>query len=250
MGSFRMRLISVVLALALCTLAHAAPCGTGDSDSDSDSDKDGITNNKDTDDDVPTRLEDYNSRGGTPGDGDPTNDDFDWHTITDFLDDDLVPTACELKHETDHHDTDDDSVNDLAEWDWTASAAGRLPDFNKCTAPQDTDRDDVVDPLDEDDDGDVADTIIEGYDDIDGVPPYDTPCDTWGGETCDLSDPGDGIPNHLDLDSDADGTPDSSDSGHADDRRHGRLPGLRRLRLATGDRHRRTCARPRPQVWL
>ncbi|MGC6515802.1 MAG: hypothetical protein ACON4N_15040 [Myxococcota bacterium] len=74
-------------------------------------------------------------------------------------------------------DTDADGVDDATE-------AGN-PE-----APNDTDSDGIIDPLDTDDDGDGRLTLIEGSDDLDS----------------------DATPNHLDLDSDGDGSPDAEES--------------------------------------
>ncbi|MEZ4339293.1 MAG: DUF4215 domain-containing protein [Sandaracinaceae bacterium] len=104
---------------------------------------------------------------------------------------------------------------------------------NRCSGRPDNDGDGVPDDVDIDDDNDGITDIVEGGGtdwsgdtDGDGTPDYADPDSV----TCDDADmngacdslpenvdfDGDGIPNHLDLDADGDGAPDSTE-GHDSD---------------------------------
>lgn len=193
-----------------------------------DTDGDGTIDALDPDDDddlIPSRDEDHD------GNGDPTDDDSDGDQIPDYLDDDDDDDGVLTRDEDrdgDGDPTNDDSDGDgIGDWldpndgdgplgdgdgdgigradeealgldPWRADSDGDgLHDgdeLGSVDAPRDSDGDDLIDALDDDDDGDGIPTRAEG-----------------------LLDPDrDGVPNYLDDDSDGDGRLDA-DEGQGDD---------------------------------
>jgi hypothetical protein len=162
-----------------------------------DTDRDGVPDPLDPDDDgdgIPTLDEDRDD------DGDPRDDDLDRDGTPDYLDPDDdgdgAPTAAELRYGLDPlvADMDGDGLLDGEEWGSGNASQPWVHDYE--VAPRDSDGDGELDPMDEDDDGDGIATFVEGWDDIDGDPL----------DEC-LPKP-DGVPNHLDRDSDGDGKPE------------------------------------------
>lgn len=98
----------------------------------------------------------------------------------------------------DDEDYDEDGITDGEERAWSL-ALDANGDF-------DYDDDGLIDPLDPDDDNDGISSINEGQLDVDCA-------DAAGG---DYTEVGDGIPNHLDLNSDGDEFPDADESAFLD----------------------------------
>jgi predicted outer membrane repeat protein len=184
-----------------------------------DTDKDGLIDAVDADDDgdlLPTATE--SSVGTNPYKGDTDGDGY-----SDYL---------EVGAGDEAPDTDGDGQIDAVDMDddgdglFTARqiAAGsdayladsdydNVPDgdeFGSGATARDSDRDGVVDLLDDDDDGDGLSTYDEGY--------------GSGFEEADCGFKNDGVPPYLDTDSDGDGTLDRSEGSASDDTDRDGLP--------------------------
>ena len=176
---------------------------------DTDTDGDGVSDRLDVDSDndgIPDVIE-----GTVDSDGDG---------IPDFLDQDSdndgLPDALEAGTGV---DTDGDGIDDLYDVDSTGGTDANGDGIDDAVSVLDTDGDGIPDYLDIDSDNDGINDVIEagGVDaDNDGV--VDGFVDTDGNgiddatQSTPLPDPdtdGDGIVDHLDVDSDNDGIPDS-----------------------------------------
>jgi hypothetical protein len=190
----------------------------------SDTDGDKLANALDPDDDG-DGVNTVDEQADPNGDGDPSdavdqnNDGVPAYldTLEPDTDKDGIPDVIERawKMNAESNDSDGDGILDGVEWNWYDWEEYGSVDLQ--VRPVDSDEDGNIDALDDDDDNDGLPTLTEGDGDVDGTPPSEGPCESWGDATCDLSELGDGIPNHLDDDSDGDGKLDRDESGDLDE---------------------------------
>ena len=153
---------------------------------------------------------------------DEATGDLDSDGLVDYLDDDDdgdgIPTALEMSQGSNHRslDSDGDGALDGDEWiNWLRDSPdvdclnrpGDCDDVDGGSSgsglddPWDRDADGLINPIDDDDDGDTLQSVFEGQ----------------GHFECQTTAPGDGIPNFLDYDSDDDGILDADEAnGDAD----------------------------------
>ncbi|WP_276166174.1 gliding motility-associated C-terminal domain-containing protein [Zobellia alginiliquefaciens] len=176
---------------------------------DEDSDNDGILDRLDLDSDN-DGITDVTEAGGMDGDGDGIIDTFATDTDSDGLADSVDPVGPSTPGTPiPNPDTDNDGLDDRLDLD---SENDGIPDVIEAggTDPDNDGR--IGTGAIADDDGDGLSDIVDPDDNATSGTPGDGP---GTGLPIDNFD-GDGVPNHIDIDSDNDGITDTTEAGGTD----------------------------------